>query len=257
MDIFDGPGDLDYMSCPSDSDTSFSAAKVDVVRVAGVRGKGGRKCGFCGVAESVLWRSAPLGFDILCNPCGLAFKRGRIVLEAVPGSCGRAVPRKSADPYSPRRKAKRPRPRSSASQPLRQFPRPSDDPLASAVPLLDQDYSSSSSASCSSSSSSYSVIPSSITPSITPASPVTAPGLHITCPIKTQSPLQPLHHPCHYAIFLQAFENAPLTTVIGVLRQDPVWQTRKMETCLGFADVDLEFSEVNENTWRHLWNVLM
>ncbi|KAI8823288.1 hypothetical protein BJ741DRAFT_77147 [Chytriomyces cf. hyalinus JEL632] len=38
-----------------------------------------RQCSFCGTLSTPMWRHGPVGYDPLCNSCGVKWKRGRIL----------------------------------------------------------------------------------------------------------------------------------------------------------------------------------
>ncbi|KAI8836976.1 hypothetical protein BJ741DRAFT_604698 [Chytriomyces cf. hyalinus JEL632] len=43
-----------------------------------------RKCAYCRTIVTPMWRHGPLGFERLCNSCGVKWKRGKITLPSVP-----------------------------------------------------------------------------------------------------------------------------------------------------------------------------
>ena len=63
-------------------------------------GKENRECSFCKTKTTPMWRHGPVGFALLCNGCGVKWKRGRILtgLERAPktGPLPKATPAPSA-----------------------------------------------------------------------------------------------------------------------------------------------------------------
>lgn len=51
--------------------------KIPLEQVSGVS----RLCSYCGATKTPLWRAGPKAFNILCNRCGIIWKRGRILQD--------------------------------------------------------------------------------------------------------------------------------------------------------------------------------
>ena len=44
-----------------------------------------RRCGYCGARNTVQWRSGPKETPILCNACGVKYRKGKLQLEDMKG----------------------------------------------------------------------------------------------------------------------------------------------------------------------------
>ncbi|KAI8612598.1 hypothetical protein BC830DRAFT_1135983, partial [Chytriomyces sp. MP71] len=64
-------------------------------------------CSHCGTKNTPMWRHGPIGYDILCNGCGVKWKRGRIL---------QGLERAKKD--NPHKQKKQKRPSTTASAPL-------------------------------------------------------------------------------------------------------------------------------------------
>ncbi|KAJ3262258.1 dolichol-P-mannose synthesis [Boothiomyces macroporosus] len=72
-------------SCSTDDEVKKSKKrKVScdmVVPVAKSEKKTARRCSYCTTTSTPMWRHGPVGYDTLCNSCGVKWKRGRILNE--------------------------------------------------------------------------------------------------------------------------------------------------------------------------------
>ncbi|KAJ3315927.1 dolichol-P-mannose synthesis [Boothiomyces sp. JEL0838] len=72
-------------SCSTDDEVKKSKKrKVScdmVVPVAKSEKKMARRCSYCATTSTPMWRHGPVGYDTLCNSCGVKWKRGRILNE--------------------------------------------------------------------------------------------------------------------------------------------------------------------------------
>ncbi|KAJ3325170.1 hypothetical protein HDV06_004927 [Boothiomyces sp. JEL0866] len=72
-------------SCSTEDDVKKSKKrKVScdmVVPVAKAEKKMARQCSYCATTSTPMWRHGPVGYDTLCNSCGVKWKRGRILNE--------------------------------------------------------------------------------------------------------------------------------------------------------------------------------
>ncbi|KAJ3276729.1 dolichol-P-mannose synthesis [Terramyces sp. JEL0728] len=76
-----------------------------VVPVAKSEKKTARRCSYCATSTTPMWRHGPVGYDTLCNSCGVKWKRGRILNEkALPKKISTKelkTAKKAIEPLSP------------------------------------------------------------------------------------------------------------------------------------------------------------
>ncbi|KAI9349788.1 hypothetical protein BDR26DRAFT_852803 [Obelidium mucronatum] len=107
-----GDATLPTEECPPSSSEApaaeeFPDVSIDsaAVKVAVKEQPKERICSHCSTRSTPMWRNGPVGYDILCNGCGVKWKRGRILLglERAPSTVTRkpAINKKVAKKSSP------------------------------------------------------------------------------------------------------------------------------------------------------------